>query len=442
MSIPTNAKPTGIRPMLAGANFIDPKSGSPTIEALQQQDSVRNYVNGGGRLFACVASGTNVITLTPNGHGDEDGVSPLLEGYRFGDAFLLWAANTSTGSVTATVVPKSGTLATLKVYIDNGASQAGAGHISQNLVYSFIYAPHLDSNAGGFVVSPGVTAALAAHLAGAPGHPASDISFVPAGSVAATDVQAAIAELDGEKQPLDSDLTAIAALATMAYGRALLTLADEDALEALLDTLPNLASIQGVAFTFGAYAATLLNNANEAAFKAAVNLEAADILAALLTVDGASSGLDADLLDGNSSAFFSPASVSGTAAAILASLLTVDGSGSGLDADLLDGQSSAAFQATSAPVTKIADFTLGDAEHWIINDRGATNTVTLPTAPSWPGRAVRMKTIQAQAVVSAGSDVVPRAGGAAGTAILPATDGAWATLVSDGTNWVLMEGTP
>ncbi len=74
-------------------------------------------------------------------------------------------------------------------------------------------------------------------------------------------------------QPLDSDLTAIAALTTTAYGRSLLTLADEDALEALLDTLPNLGSIQGVSFTFGAYAATLLNNANESAFKAAVNLE-------------------------------------------------------------------------------------------------------------------------------------------------------------------------
>lgn len=47
----------------------------------------------------------------------------------------------------------------------------------------------------------------------------------------------------------------------------------EATIEAAIDTLANLASIQGVAFTFGAYAATLLNNASEAAFKAAVNLE-------------------------------------------------------------------------------------------------------------------------------------------------------------------------
>lgn len=82
---------------------------------------------------------------------------------------------------------------------------------------------------------------------------------------------------------------------------------------------------------------------------ASASYTAADVLSKLLTVDGSGSGLDADLLDGNSSAFFAPATVSGTAAAILASLLTVDGAGSGLDADLLDGISSAAFseEATS-----------------------------------------------------------------------------------------------
>lgn len=60
------------------------------------------------------------------------------------------------------------------------------------------------------------------------------------------------------------------------------TLANIDALdatteatvEAAIDTLANLTSIQGVAFTMGAYAATLLNTANEAAFKAAINAEA------------------------------------------------------------------------------------------------------------------------------------------------------------------------
>jgi hypothetical protein len=47
----------------------------------------------------------------------------------------------------------------------------------------------------------------------------------------------------------------------------------EATVEAAIDTLANLTSIQGVTFTFGSYAATLLNNTSEATFKAATNLE-------------------------------------------------------------------------------------------------------------------------------------------------------------------------
>jgi hypothetical protein len=91
-------------------------------------------------------------------------------------------------------------------------------------------------------------------------------------------------------------------------------------------------------------------------------------------------------------------------------------------------------------VTKTADFTLADTEGWVINDKsGSTCTVTLPAASAWPGRAVTFKNLQLQTLVSASSDVVPLIGGAAGTAILPGLVGAWATLVSDGTNWVVMQ---
>ncbi len=58
--------------------------------------------------------------------------------------------------------------------------------------------------------------------------------------------------------------------------------------------------------------------------------------------DGTGSGLDADLLDGQSSAFYLAASAY-TAADVLAKLLTVDGSGTGLDADLLDSHDTAYF---------------------------------------------------------------------------------------------------
>lgn len=89
--------------------------------------------------------------------------------------------------------------------------------------------------------------------------------------------------------------------------------------------------------------------------------------------------------------------------------------------------------------TKTADFTLADTEGWVINNKsGSTCTVTLPAASAWAGRVVTFKNLQLQTLVSASSNVVPLIGGAAGTAILPGLVGAWATLVSDGTNWVVM----
>jgi hypothetical protein len=69
---------------------------------------------------------------------------------------------------------------------------------------------------------------------GGGGGAASDITFSPTGTIAATNVQAAIAEVATDAaaayQPLDSDLTAIAALSTTSYGRAFLALADAAAL--------------------------------------------------------------------------------------------------------------------------------------------------------------------------------------------------------------------
>jgi len=92
-----------------------------------------------------------------------------------------------------------------------------------------------------------------------------------------------------------------------------------------------------------------------------------------------------------------------------------------------------------APVTKTTTFTVGSAENWIICNGAASITVTLPTASFWTGREIMLKTIAAFTVVSASSNVVPLTGGAAGTAILAATAGKFATLVSDGTNWIIMQ---
>lgn len=95
--------------------------------------------------------------------------------------------------------------------------------------------------------------------------------------------------------------------------------------------------------------------------------------------------------------------------------------------------------AGPAPVTVTTDYTVAADAYCIISNRGASNTLTLPSASTNGGRHLWVRNIGgAFTVVSASSNVVPRAGGAASTAILPATDGAWALLVSDGTNWQIM----
>jgi len=99
-----------------------------------------------------------------------------------------------------------------------------------------------------------------------------------------------------------------------------------------------------------------------------------------------------------------------------------------------------AIPTTSTPVTKTADFTVASTDQWLINNKaGSTCTVTLPSASDLAGRVLYLLNYQAQTVVSASSNVVPMTGGAAGTAILAATAGKWATLVSDGTNWVITQ---
>lgn len=91
-----------------------------------------------------------------------------------------------------------------------------------------------------------------------------------------------------------------------------------------------------------------------------------------------------------------------------------------------------------APVTKTGDFTLSENENLVICNGTATITATLPSAASFTGRVVVIKTIAAYTVVSASSNVVPINSATAGNAILAATAGKWAEMVSDGSNWIIM----
>jgi hypothetical protein len=96
---------------------------------------------------------------------------------------------------------------------------------------------------------------------------------------------------------------------------------------------------------------------------------------------------------------------------------------------------SAWFGATTPVVVATGTYTVLATDNDIIFN--AACTVTLPAAGSFPGRWLNVKTT-GNTVTSASSNVVPLAGGAAGTAILDSVAGRWARLVSDGANWQTM----
>ncbi len=93
-----------------------------------------------------------------------------------------------------------------------------------------------------------------------------------------------------------------------------------------------------------------------------------------------------------------------------------------------------------APVTKTADFAVAATENWLLNNKsGSACVVTLPAAASSTGREIMIQNLQAQAVNSASSNVIPLRGGSAASSILPAIIGAYAVLVSNGTNWQIVQ---
>lgn len=146
MSISTAAtgaplsKPTGIFP------FVNLQTGNLSEHGLQLLTQYYNFIVGMNRLTPCNASGTNVITLTPLA------ASPLITGYVDYEIYSFVAANTTTGVATMTVVPESGTLATLKAYKTSGSAQATTGDIVLGSLYLAIYNDALDSGNGGFVI--------------------------------------------------------------------------------------------------------------------------------------------------------------------------------------------------------------------------------------------------------------------------------------------------
>lgn len=92
---------------------------------------------------------------------------------------------------------------------------------------------------------------------------AGDVEFSPNGNISATDVQAAIEELDSEKQPLDAQLTSLAALSSVSKLEAL------QGLTAEADKLAYFTGASTMAVTdLSAFARTLLDDADAATARA------------------------------------------------------------------------------------------------------------------------------------------------------------------------------
>jgi hypothetical protein len=144
--VATAAVPTPIPKPNKVAAFVDKDTGVLNDHGVTLLSQWHAQMVGTSRLIPCEATGQNLITLTPLAP------SPLLEKYAAFDTFQFVAAQTSNGVVTATVVPKSGTLATLKVFKSNGATQATTGDVVANSYYTLAYVDTLDSGNGGLVL--------------------------------------------------------------------------------------------------------------------------------------------------------------------------------------------------------------------------------------------------------------------------------------------------
>ena len=130
----------------------------------------------------------------------------------------------------------------------------------------------------------------------------------------------------------------------------------------------------------------------------------------------------------------------GTAPTITNPVITGSGTGS-IDGVAIGATTASTGRFTSLTISLVtnanATYTVLTTDHTIIQTTAAS-TYTLPAPASFTGRQLHIVTQFAGTVVSASSNVFPLAGGSPGTAILAATAGNWATLVSNGTNWVIV----
>uniref|UniRef100_A0A6C0AR64 Collagen-like protein n=1 Tax=viral metagenome TaxID=1070528 RepID=A0A6C0AR64_9ZZZZ len=90
------------------------------------------------------------------------------------------------------------------------------------------------------------------------------------------------------------------------------------------------------------------------------------------------------------------------------------------------------------PVTVGSTYTVIINDNWIICNNALITTLELPNASTYRGKELMIKSTN-NAVNSSNPNVIPLSGGDPDYPIL-LNQGNWATLVSNGTNWVIMQG--
>jgi len=151
MTIPASARPSTPSAANRAINIVDPETGNLTSNGINVLSDMLNYYIGSSRVIPCEETGTNVLALT------QLSISPLIKQYNDYDIYQFVAAATSTGLITANVTLVSGavtqgTLATLKVFKTNGATQATVGDVVSGSQYELTYVNSLNGGLGGFVI--------------------------------------------------------------------------------------------------------------------------------------------------------------------------------------------------------------------------------------------------------------------------------------------------
>ena len=151
MTIPASARPSTPSAANRAINIVDPETGNLTSNGINVLSDMLNYYIGSSRVIPCEETGTNVLALT------QLSISPLIKQYNDYDIYQFVAAATSTGLVTANVTLVSGavtqgTLATLKVFKTNGATQATVGDVVLGSQYELTFVNSLNGGLGGFVL--------------------------------------------------------------------------------------------------------------------------------------------------------------------------------------------------------------------------------------------------------------------------------------------------